>query len=172
VVPLPINDLPKIDRMFLSCLKRSLSSMVPIRTTKGRLDRPLMRFGILVDSFVQSTLMLTVYGILPGHDDVKLYQSMRDCPADHYHAFIVFARAQLATVPQDVGSSFERFCLTAGIGAIEHMLRENAQKLVGALHGRGGGRLGPRWGRTKGKIGFHGANVAVHRSRVHRYEGP
>ncbi len=28
---------------------------------------------------------------------------------------------------QDVDSSFERFCLTAGIGAIEQMLCEDAQ---------------------------------------------
>ena len=32
---------------------------------------------------------------------------------------------------QDVDSSFERFCLTAGIGAIEQMLCEDAQRLTG-----------------------------------------
>ena len=79
--------------------------------------------------------------------------------------------ASLALVPsletawQDVDSSFERFCLTAGIGAIEQMLCEDAQKLAGAPHSRGGSRVGHRWGRTKGKIGFHGGNVAVHRPR-------
>ena len=75
--------------------------------------------------------------------------------------------SSLALVPslemawQDVDSSFERFCLTAGIGAIEQMLCEDAQRLAGAPHSRGGGRVGHRWGRTKGKIGFHGGNVAV-----------
>ena len=68
-------------------------------------------------------------------------------------------------------SSFERFCLTAGIGAIEQMLCEDAQQLAGAPHNRGGGRVGHRWGRTKGKIGFHGGKVAVHRPRVRSYEG-
>ena len=34
---------------------------------------------------------------------------------------------------QDVDSSFERFCLTAGIGAIEQMLCEDAQQLAGRL---------------------------------------
>jgi len=62
----------------------------------------------------------------------------------------------LETAWQDVDSSFERFCLTAGIGAIEQMLCEDAQQLAGAPHNRGGGRVGHRWGRTKGKIGFHG----------------
>src|SRR5215470_18508485 len=58
----------------------------------------------------------------------------------------------LKTAWQDVDSSFERFCLTAGIGAIEQMLGEDAQQLTGAPHNRGGGRVGHRWGRTKGSI--------------------
>jgi transposase-like protein len=71
---------------------------------------------------------------------------------------------------RDVDSSFERFCLTAGIGAIEQMLCEDAQQLAGAPHSRGGGRVGHRWGRTRGKIGFHGGKVVVRRPRV-RSEG-
>jgi putative transposase len=77
----------------------------------------------------------------------------------------------LETAWQDVNSSFERFCLTAGIGAIEKMLCEDAQQLAGAPHSRGGSRVGHRWGRTKGKIGFHGGNVAVHRPRVRGFDG-
>jgi hypothetical protein len=50
-------------------------------------------------------------------------------------------------------ASFERFCLTAGIEAIEQMLCEDAQELTGKPHSRGGDRVGQRWGRTKGKIG-------------------
>jgi hypothetical protein len=38
---------------------------------------------------------------------------------------------------QDVDSSFERFCLTAGIGAIEQMLCDDAQQLAGAVTSRG-----------------------------------
>src|SRR5215218_7820947 len=56
----------------------------------------------------------------------------------------------LETAWQDVDSSFERFCLTAGIGAIEQMLCEDAQRLAGARHSRGD-RAGHRWGTTKGK---------------------
>jgi hypothetical protein len=52
---------------------------------------------------------------------------------------------------RDVDSSFERFCLTAGIGAVEQMLREDAQQLTGAPHRRGGGRVGHRWGTTESK---------------------
>ena len=50
--------------------------------------------------------------------------------------------------------------LTAGIGAIEQMLCEDAQQLAGAPHSRGGGRVGQRWGTTKGRVGFHGGKVA------------
>src|SRR3954471_22208083 len=70
---------------------------------------------------------------------------------------------------RDVDSSFERFCLTAGIGAIEQMLCEDAQRLAGPRHSRGE-RVGHRWGATKGKIGFHGGKVVVRRPRV-RSEG-
>ena len=70
---------------------------------------------------------------------------------------------------QDVDSSFERFCLTAGIGAIEQMLCEDAQQLAGPRHSRGE-RVGHRWGATKGKLGFHGGKVVVRRPRV-RNEG-
>src|SRR5436305_8253217 len=77
----------------------------------------------------------------------------------------------LETAWQDVDSSFERFCLTAGIGAIEQMLRDDAQQLTGALYNRGEHRVGCRWGTTKGKIGFHGGKVAVHRPRVRSYVG-
>jgi putative transposase len=78
--------------------------------------------------------------------------------------------ANLGTAWQDVDSSFERFCLTAGIGAIEQMLRDDAERLAGAWHSRGGGRLGHRWGQTQGKIGFHGGKVAVHRPRVRSFD--
>jgi putative transposase len=85
--------------------------------------------------------------------------------------------SSLALVPnlkmawQDVGRSFERFCLTAGIGAMEQMLCDDARRLAGAPHSRGGGRVGHRWGRTRGKIGFHGGKVAVRRPRVRSYDG-
>jgi hypothetical protein len=48
-----------------------------------------------------------------------------------------------------VDSSFERFCLTAGIGAIEQMLCEDAQQLAGTPHNRGGGRVGHCQGRER-----------------------
>src|SRR5256714_14879661 len=51
------------------------------------------------------------------------------------------------------------------------MLCDDAQQLAGAPHNRGGGRVGHRWGRTKGKIGSHGGKVAVHRPRVRSYDG-
>ena len=72
----------------------------------------------------------------------------------------------LAAAWQGVDSSFERFCLTAGIGALEQMLCEDAQRLAGKRHGRRRERAGHRWGTTKGPIGFHGGKVVVRRPRV------
>src|SRR5215467_9968376 len=57
----------------------------------------------------------------------------------------------LETAWQDVDRSFERFCLTAGIGAIEQMLRDDAQQLTGAPYSRGEHRVGQRWGTTKAR---------------------
>ena len=79
--------------------------------------------------------------------------------------------ANIQSAWQDVDSSFERFCLTAGLGAIEQMLRDDARHLTGAPYDRGKHRVGHRWGTTKGKIGFHGGKIAVHRPRVRSYDG-
>ena len=43
---------------------------------------------------------------------------------------------------QDVDSSFERFCLTAGIGAMEQMLCADARQLAGPRHSRGARQVG------------------------------
>src|SRR6476661_8867067 len=67
---------------------------------------------------------------------------------------------------QDVDSSFERFCLTAGIEAMEQMLCDDAQRFAGPRYSRSRERIGQRWGMTKGKIGFHGGKVDVRRPRV------
>jgi putative transposase len=72
---------------------------------------------------------------------------------------------------RDMESSFERFCLTAGIEALEQMLGEDVQRLAGPRHSRGPGRAGQRWGATRGKIGFHGGKVDVRRPRLRSYNG-
>ena len=72
---------------------------------------------------------------------------------------------------QDVAASFERFCLTAGIATLQSMLEDDAARLCGARHARDPERAGHRWGRTQGKIGFHGGTVAVSRPRVRARAG-
>src|ERR1019366_2634129 len=59
-----------------------------------------------------------------------------------------------------------RFCLTAGIEALGTMMEQDAEEACGARHARSDGRRGHRWGRTRGKIGFHAGKVAVERPRV------
>ena len=69
--------------------------------------------------------------------------------------------ASLEAAWEDVDSSFERFCLTAGIGAMEQMLCEDAPAAHrGAQH--------PQRARQPR---FHGGKVAVHATRM-QLRGP
>ena len=72
---------------------------------------------------------------------------------------------------QDVGASFERFCLTTGIATLTRMMTEDTERLCGPRHGRTEARAGHRWGRTKGKLAFHGGTVAIERPRVRSLAG-
>jgi putative transposase len=72
---------------------------------------------------------------------------------------------------QQVGASFERFCLTAGIATLAGMMEGDAARLCGVRYGRDDGKDGYRWGRTKGKLGFHGGKVALERPRVRARNG-
>src|SRR6266851_5162240 len=67
---------------------------------------------------------------------------------------------------EDVGASFERFCLAAGMATLAEMMERDAARLCGPRHGRSTERRGHRWGRTAGKLGFHGGKVSVERPRV------
>src|SRR5512144_153535 len=72
---------------------------------------------------------------------------------------------------QEVGASFERFCLTAGIPTLANMMEEDAARLCGPRYGRAEGKAGHRWGKTKGKLGFHGGKVEIERPRVRARDG-
>jgi transposase-like protein len=71
----------------------------------------------------------------------------------------------------EVSASFERFCLAAGMESLGAMMERDAEEACGPRHGRGDGRRGHRWGRTQGKIGFHGGKVEVERPRVRDFAG-
>ena len=72
---------------------------------------------------------------------------------------------------QEVGASFERFCLTTGLATLASMLEEDATQVCGARYDRADGRDGHRWGKTTGKVGFHGGKVEFERPRVRRRDG-
>ena len=72
---------------------------------------------------------------------------------------------------QQVSVSFERFCLTAGIATLARMMEEDADGLCGPRYDHGDGKDGHRWGKTKGKVGFHGGKVEVERPRVRTRQG-
>jgi putative transposase len=72
---------------------------------------------------------------------------------------------------QQVGASFERFCLTAGIATLAGMMEGDAARLCGVRYGRDDGKDGYRWGRTTGKLGFHGGKIELERPRVRTRAG-
>jgi transposase-like protein len=72
---------------------------------------------------------------------------------------------------QAVDACFGRFCLTAGIEALQAMMAADVEDICGRRHARAPERRGHRWGRTRGKIGYHGGKVDVVRPRVRGTDG-
>src|SRR6202048_5351313 len=66
---------------------------------------------------------------------------------------------------EEVSASFDRFCLAAGMEALGEMMEKDAADACGPRHSRAEGRRGYRWGRTQGKIGFHGGRADIERTR-------
>jgi putative transposase len=72
---------------------------------------------------------------------------------------------------EEVSASFDRFCLAAGIEALGEMMEKDAAEACGPRHSRAEARRGYRWGRTQGKVGFHGGKIEVERPRVRDFDG-
>jgi putative transposase len=79
--------------------------------------------------------------------------------------------AIVADAWQQVGASFDRFCLTSGVAALHAMMEQDATQLCGPRYGHKDGCDGHRWGRAKGRLGFHGGKVLVERPRVRVRDG-
>ena len=65
----------------------------------------------------------------------------------------------------------ERFCLTAGLDALSRLMEQDAIELRGPRYGHSNGKNGQRWGRTCGKIGFHGGKASKERPQVRGRDG-
>jgi putative transposase len=70
-----------------------------------------------------------------------------------------------------MSANFERFCLAAGIETLSEMMQQDTEAVCGERHARSKGRGAYRWGRTKGKIGFHGGKIEIERPRVRGFDG-
>jgi transposase-like protein len=70
-----------------------------------------------------------------------------------------------------MSGSFELFCLASGMEALGEMMDHDAQAICGPRHARGDDRRAHRWGKTKGKIGFHGGKVEIERPRLRGFDG-
>ena len=77
----------------------------------------------------------------------------------------------LGDAMEEVRQSVDRFCLLAGIEALQEMMEEDATVVCGARHRRHGDRRGYRWGKTESEIGYHGGRVKVPRPRVRDHSG-
>src|SRR5215218_7851568 len=72
---------------------------------------------------------------------------------------------------QEVQSSFENFCLLAGIEAFQDLLEEEAADLCGERHQRHEDRRGRRWGKARSPVAFHGGRIDIERPRVRTPDG-
>ena len=72
---------------------------------------------------------------------------------------------------QEVQSSFENFCLLAGIEAFQDLLEDEAADLCGERHQRHEDRRGRRWGKARSPVAFHGGRVDIERPRVRTPDG-
>ena len=79
--------------------------------------------------------------------------------------------AMKAEALSSMSASFERFCLAAGLEALAEMMEQDAVAACGERHERNGQRKAHRWGKTKGKIGFHGGKVEMARPRLRGFDG-
>src|SRR5277367_3844415 len=78
---------------------------------------------------------------------------------------------RLCNPSAEVRASFDRFCLAAGIEALSTMMEADVTAACGPRHGRDAARRAHRWGRTRGRIGFHGGKIEVERPRVRGVDG-
>ncbi len=84
---------------------------------------------------------------------------------------VVPTRALKLEALSNMSGSFELFCLASGMEALGEMMDHDAQAVCGPRHARGDDRQAHRWGKTKGKIGFHGGKVEVERPRLRGFDG-
>src|SRR3954467_5560046 len=92
-------------------------------------------------------------------------------PVDLNPAAMAEEGSAVAMAFENVRSSFDKFCLIAGIGALQELLQAEASALCGERHQRHDGRRGRRWGETRSPVAFHGGRVGVDRPRVRSREG-
>ena len=69
-----------------------------------------------------------------------------------------------------MSASFEAFCLASGLEALSEMMADDAQTACGRRYVRGPNRQAHRWGKTKGKIGFHGGMIEIERPRLRGFD--
>ena len=87
-------------------------------------------------------------------------------PTTATHASTIDTSELVSDAWGDVGTSPGRFCVMAGIDAMQRMMNEDAANLAGERCGRDAGKPGHRRGRASGMVGFRGGRIRARRPRV------
>lgn len=98
-------------------------------------------------------------------------QQDRDQGARTEASPLALMREATASAFEEARASFERFCLAAGLEAMETLLEEEATSICGRRHGRDAERTVYRWGATVSPVDFHGGKIGVRRPRLRGKEG-
>jgi len=72
---------------------------------------------------------------------------------------------------EELQGSFDRFCLAAGVRALQGLMEEDAVAICGNRYERHGKRQGRRWGKVSGKIDYHGGDIDLDRPRLRDRRG-
>jgi transposase-like protein len=81
------------------------------------------------------------------------------------------AKTLMHATREELQGSFDRFCLAAGVQALQGLMEEDARAICGDRYERHGQRQGRRWGKISGKIGYHGGRIDLERPRLRDRKG-
>src|SRR5580700_9902750 len=81
------------------------------------------------------------------------------------------ARTLMQSSHEELQGSFDRFCLAAGMQALQGLMEEDAVAICGNRYERHSQRQGRRWGTIPGKIGYHGGRIDLDRPRLRDRKG-
>ena len=87
-------------------------------------------------------------------------------PTTATHSGTIDTSGLVSDARGDVGISFDRFRVMAGIDNLQTLMNEDTAMLAGERCGRDAGKPGYRGGRATGLVGFRGGRIRARRPRM------